>query len=68
MNILEQLTMEHLCNLDSKIPELTLRDLFAIAIINGFSANTTFDTRALSDIAKLAYEQADEMLKARQGE
>lgn len=68
MNVLEQQTIEHLCNLDSKIPELTLRDLFAIAIINGFSANTTFDTRTLSDIAKLAYEQADEMIKVRKGE
>lgn len=65
MNVLEQQTMEHLCNLDSKIPNLTLRDLFAIAIINGFSANTTLNTKPLSDLAELAYKQADEMLKAR---
>lgn len=69
MNILEQLTMEHLCNLDSKIPELTLRDLFAMSALNGIYANNTHFTDATyRDYAVIAYKQADEMIKVRKGE
>lgn len=69
MNILEQQTMEHLCNLDSKIPELTLRDLFAMSALNGMYANDTHYTDATyHDFAVMAYEQAEEMIKVRKGE
>lgn len=69
MNILEQQTMEHLCNLDSKIPNLTLRDLFAMSALNGMYANDIYYTDAsYRDFAEMAYKQADEMIKVRKGE
>lgn len=69
MNVLEQQTMEHLCNLDSKIPNLTLRDLFAISALNGMYANNTYFTDATyRDFAEMAYKQAEEMIKVRKGE
>lgn len=69
MNILEQQTMEHLCNLDTKIPELTLRDLFAMSALNGMYANDTHYTDATYyDFAVMAYKQAEEMIKVRKGE
>lgn len=69
MNVLEQQTMEHLCNLDSKIPNLTLRDLFAMSALNGMYANGTQYTDATyRDFAEMAYKQAEEMIKVRKGE
>lgn len=69
MNVLEQQTMEHLCNLDSKIPELTLRDLFAMSVLNGIYANSTYYTNSTyRDVAEISYEQAEEMIKVRKGE
>lgn len=69
MNVLEQQTMEHLCNLDSKIPNLTLRDLFAMSVLNGMYANSTYFTDATyRDFAVMAYEQAEIMIKVRKGE
>ena len=69
MNVLEQQTMEHLCNLDSKIPKLTLRDLFAMSSLNSIYANNTnFTDATYRDYAVIAYKQADEMIKVRKGE
>lgn len=69
MNVLEQQTMEHLCNLDSKIPNLTLRDLFAMSALTGMYANdTNFADASYHDIAEIAYKQAEEMIKVRKGE
>lgn len=69
MNALEQQTMEHLCNLDSKIPNLTLRDLFAMSALTGMYANDThFADASYRDYAEMAYRQAEEMIKVRKGE
>lgn len=69
MNILEQQAMEHLCNLDSKIPELTLRDLFAMSVLNAIRSITTYQTDyTYRAFAEMAYKQADEMIKVRKGE
>lgn len=69
MTTLEQQTMEHLCNLDSKIPKLTLRDLFAMSALNGMYANDTHYTDCTyRDFAEMAYKQAEEMIKVRKGE
>jgi hypothetical protein len=63
----EQITMQSLQRLERKIPDLTLRDLFAMNIINGLCANTLLSTTSLDDFATLTYKQADAMLKAREG-
>lgn len=69
MNVLEQQTLEHLCNLDSKIPNLTLRDLFAMSTLTGMYASYThFTDASFRDFAVLAYRQAEEMIKVRKGE
>lgn len=68
MNVLEQQTLEHLCNLDSKIPNLTLRDVFAMSALNGFISGRYIADMCVKDIAELAYKQADEMIKVRKGE
>lgn len=45
--------------------DLKLRDLFAMGIIAGMSANSELNNHTLEELAELAYKQADAMLKAR---
>jgi hypothetical protein len=42
---------------------ISLRDLFAVAALNGILASNTFGAR--QDVSEIAYQQADYMLKAR---
>lgn len=53
-------------SINQKMPELTLRDLFAMNIINGLCANNLLSTTPIYDFAELAYKQADAMIEARQ--
>lgn len=52
-------------NINRKLPEVTLRDLFAMSVISGMSANSDLNNHTLEDLAELAYKQADAMLEAR---
>lgn len=46
---------------------MTLRDYFAAAAITGFNACPSFSDESHESVARMAYEQADAMLKAREG-
>lgn len=61
----EQSTMQAIQQLNRKIPEVTLRDLFAMSVINGMSANIDLNNDTLEHLAELSYKQADAMLEAR---
>lgn len=66
MTVFEQHTHEQLQRVSQHICDLTLRDLFAMSALNGMYANNTYYPEATyRDFATMAYEQADEMLKAR---
>ena len=60
----EQITMQSLQRLERKIPDMTLRDLFAMAYMNGVVSrvhiNDDYEEKAV-----MAYKVADAMLKAR---
>lgn len=58
-------TMEAIQSINHKIPELTIRDLFAIHALNGLLADSTTNGYA-EDFAQKAYIFADAMLKARE--
>jgi hypothetical protein len=69
MTIIEQNTMEAIQSINQKIPDIELRDLFAMHALNGLMVQSeglsdpefwNFDT-----IASIAYEAADAMIKAR---
>lgn len=69
MTTIEQNTMEAIQCINQKIPDIELRDLFAMHALNGLMVQNegmsspelwNFDT-----IAGVAYEAADAMLKAR---
>ena len=65
MTVEEQRTMRAIQNINKKLPEVTLRDLFAMSVINGMSANDDLNDDTLEHLAELAYKQADAMLEAR---
>lgn len=65
MTVIEQRTMESFIDLNSKIPEITLRDLFACFAMNGFLSRDVHSNWDMSDIADLSYQQADFMLQKR---
>ena len=48
-----------------QVEQMTLRDHFAFAAMQGISANSEMAHYNFDRIARMAYEQADEMLKAR---
>ena len=58
-------TMNAIQNMNRKIPDVELRDLFAMSVINGMSANIHLNDDTLEHLAELAYKQADAMLEAR---
>lgn len=58
-------TMNAIQNINRKLPDLELRDLFAMSIINGMSANSGLNDDTLEHLAELAYKQADAMLEVR---
>jgi hypothetical protein len=45
--------------------ELTLRDYFAAAALQGFCANPESERASMDTLAQMAYDAADEMLKKR---
>lgn len=61
----EQYTMNAIQNINRKLPDLELRDLFAMSVISGMSANSGLNNDTLERLAELAYKQADAMLEAR---
>lgn len=65
MTILEQRTYDSLIDLNSKIPEITLRDLFAMSSINGLIHNVCISEGSVQKYANKAYLIADAMLEAR---
>lgn len=66
MTVFEQHTHELIQSACRKIPDVTLRDLFAMSVLIGLATYST--DRPLDMIAELAYKQADAMLEARKGE
>ena len=66
MTVEEQRTMRAIQNINKKLPDLELRDLFAMSALNGMYANNTYYTDATyRDFATMAYEQADAILEER---
>lgn len=61
----EQRTMIAIQQLNAKVPEVTLRDLFAMSVLNGLISGRYVTDVNKKDIAELAYKQADVMLEAR---
>lgn len=61
----EQDTMNAIQNINRKLPEVTLRDLFAMSVINGMIANSGLYNDTSEQRAELAYKQADAMFEAR---
>lgn len=69
MTVIEQRTMESIQSINQKIPNVQLRDLFAMNALNGLLAcvntswvNTSWDEM---DFAEKSYKFADAMLVAR---
>lgn len=60
----EQQTMAAIQNINQKIPELKLRDLFAMHALSGL-VQGDWGTADCETMAKTSYRLADEMLKAR---
>lgn len=46
---------------------MSLRDWFAGQALSGFLASDTYSEESAADLAKWSYQQADAMLKAREG-
>ena len=64
MTIIEQNTMESIQNINQKIPELKLRDIFAMHALNGMLASPDYSGTP-EQLADYAYKYADAMLNAR---
>lgn len=60
----EQLTMMAIQSIDQKMPDVELRDLFAMHALNGLVVGD-WGVLELKGMARLAYTLADEMLEAR---
>lgn len=56
-------TMIAIQNINRKLPDVELRDLFAMSVLTGLGIYST--DRPFDQIAELAYKQADAMLEAR---
>ena len=67
MSVEEQKTMQAIQNINRKIPEITLRDLFAMSSINGLIYDVGIDEENVQRYANKAYLIADAMLEARGG-
>lgn len=65
MTVLEQETIESVIDLNRKVPEITLRDLFAMSVMSGLEANGNCNCYNAQELAEMAYCHADAMLKAR---
>ena len=68
MTVEEQSTMRAIQNINRKMPEITLRDLFAMSALNGIvSSGLVHDSTPKNMLSATAYEFADAMLEARGG-
>lgn len=61
----EQMTMMAIQSINQKIPDVELRDLFAMAAMNGLLQTQWGSEETEGCIARYAYKQADAMLEAR---
>jgi hypothetical protein len=61
----EQITMQAIQRLERKIPDMTLRDLFAMSALNGILCSGTYHNASLDHKVKQSWELADAMLRAR---
>ena len=64
MTIIEQNTMESIQNINQKIPELKLRDIFAMHALNGMLASPDYSGTP-EQLADYAYQYADAMKERR---
>ena len=64
MTIIEQNTMESIQNINQKIPELKLRDIFAMHALNGMLASLDYSGTP-EQLADYAYQYADAMKEKR---
>jgi hypothetical protein len=65
MTVFEQRTHEAVQELNRKIPELKLRDLFAMSIIQTQVKDCLYDDDEIKGMAEQSYRIADAMLEAR---
>ena len=61
----EQRTMIAIQQLNRKVPEVTLRDLFAMSIIQTQVKDCLYDDNEIKAMAEQTYRIADAMLEAR---
>jgi hypothetical protein len=64
MTVIEQNTMESIQNINHKIPELKLRDIFAMHALNGMLASPDYSGTP-EQLADYAYQYADAMKERR---
>jgi hypothetical protein len=64
MTIIEQNTMESIQNISQKLPELKLRDIFAMHALNGMLASPDYSGTP-EQLADYAYQYADAMKERR---
>ena len=65
MTIIEQNTMEAIQSINQKIPDIELRDLFAMSALQGILPTPYGQSANNENVAASAYAIADEMIKAR---
>ena len=65
MTVEEQRTMQAIQNMNRKMPEVTLRDLFAMSALNGTLRGTTYTNEEIKIKVEQSYRIADAMLEAR---
>lgn len=61
----EQKTMASIQELCNKIPEVELRDLFAMSALQGMLQGRLYPEAIIDKITSISYEYADSMLEAR---
>jgi hypothetical protein len=64
MTVIEQNTMESIQNINQKLPELKLRDIFAMHALNGMLASPDYSGTP-EQLADYAYQYADAMIERR---
>lgn len=61
----ESITMATIQSINEKLPDLELRDIFAIHIVGGLATQQWIENVFEDHTAKLAYNIADAMIEAR---
>lgn len=61
----EQSTMQAIQQLNRKIPEVTLRDLFAMSVMPTLLKDFPYDNESIKSMARKSYIIADAILEAR---